>query len=160
MLVSRTLRAAARRRGTGRAPRRAFRPHGRRRIMPARHPRGGIMEVARDDSHEADLQRMVARIAAGDRAAENELAQRFQRGVTLLARQHARQNEHRVPDVVQTVLMNTIERLRAGALRDAAALPGYLRTSVVNEVTAMYRSKAVVGGEDIDTVESAELATS
>lgn len=124
-------------------------------------PGGGIMEVARDDRHEADLQRMVARIAAGDRAAENELVQRFQRGVTLLARQHARPNEHRVPDVVQTVLMNTIERLRAGALRDAAALPGYLRTSVINEVTAMYRSKAVVGGDDITAVETAaELATS
>lgn len=107
------------------------------------------MEVARNDSHEADLQRIVAQIAAGNRAAEGELVVRFQRGVTLLARQHARPNEHRVPDVVQTVLMNTIERLRAGVLREAAALPGYLRTSVLNEVTAMYRSKAAVSIDDI-----------
>ena len=119
------------------------------------------MEVARDDSHEADLQRLVARIASGDRAAEADLVTRFQRGITLLARQHARPNEHRVADVVQTVLMNTIERLRAGALREAAALPGYLRTSVLNEVTAMYRSKASISGDDAAGADDAiaELAT-
>lgn len=119
------------------------------------------MEVARNDSHEADLQRLVARIAAGDRAAESELVTRFQRGVTLLARQHARPNEHRVADVVQTVLMNTIERLRSGALRDAAALPGYLRTGVINEVTAMYRSKAHAAADDSAAAAAklAELAT-
>lgn len=168
MLASITALTAVRR-ATGRAaaPRMqtmidlAYRLDVRRRIIAARLPGDGTMEVARDDSHEADLQRMVTRIADGDRAAEDALVQRFQRGVALLARQHARPNEHRVADVVQTVLMNTIERLRAGALRDAAALPGYLRTSVINEVTAMYRSKAIVGGEDIAGAENAaELATS
>lgn len=118
------------------------------------------MEVPGNGNREAELQSIVARIAAGDRAAETDLVNRFQRGVTLLARQHLRPNDHRVPDVVQTVLMKTIERLRAGALREAAALPGYLRTGVVNEVTSMHRARSPgattdASASDADVIELA-----
>lgn len=120
------------------------------------------MEVARVDNHEAELQRIIAQIAAGDRAAETDLVNRFQRGVTLLARKYARPNESRIADIVQTVLMNTLERLRLGSLREAAALPGYLRTCVINEVTMMYRDKNTTSDEDVSTADGkiAELTTS
>jgi RNA polymerase sigma-70 factor, ECF subfamily len=120
------------------------------------------MEVARVDNQEAELPRIIAQIAAGDRTAEAELVKRFQRGVTLLARKYARPNESRIPDVVQTVLMNTLERLRVGALREAAALPGYLRTCVINEITMMYRDRNATPDEDLSTADGkiAELTTS
>lgn len=105
------------------------------------------MEVARSTGPAVDLGSLVARVAAGDRRAESELVAHFERGVALIARRHARPHEHRVPDVVQTVLMNAIERLRSGALREAAALPGYLRTSVVNEIASLYRARATADEE-------------
>jgi RNA polymerase sigma-70 factor (ECF subfamily) len=118
------------------------------------------MEVACNDSHEADLQRIVGRIADGDRSAEGDLVNRFQRGITLLARQHARPNEHRIPDVVQTVLINAIERLRGGTLRDATALPAYLRTCVINEVTAMYRAKSTTSSDAMSAADARQLELS
>lgn len=131
-------------------------------MMARRHTWAWPMEVARVDSHEAELQRIIAQIAAGDRAAEADLINRFQRGVTLLARKYARPNESRIADIVQTVLMNTLERLRLGALREAAALPGYLRTCVINEVTMMYRDRNTTSDEDISAADGkiAELTTS
>lgn len=118
------------------------------------------MEVACNASHEEPLQRIVAQIEAGDRSAETELVNRFQRGITLLARRHSRPNESRVADVVQNVLMATIERLRMGALRDADALPGYLRTAVIHEVTALYRDKNARSSVSMTDGQVAELATS
>ena len=131
-------------------------------MIGVRHTQAGHMEVAHVDNHEAELQRIIAQIAAGDRAAETDLVNRFQRGVTLLARKYARPNESRIADIVQTVLMNTLERLRLGALREAAALPGYLRTCVINEVTMMYRDRNTTSGEDVSTADGkiAELTTS
>src|SRR5579885_3587098 len=95
--------------------------------------------TALNDDRESDVERLVARIAQGERAAEADFVRRFQYGVTLLARRHARPNESRVADVVQIVLMHALERLREGGLREPGALPGYLRTCVVHEVAALYR---------------------
>jgi len=97
------------------------------------------MDALRNASDDADLRRIAVQIAAGERSAETEFVRRFERGLTLLARRHARPNEARVADVVQVSLMNAIKCLREGALRDAEALPAYLRTCVVREVAALYR---------------------
>jgi RNA polymerase sigma-70 factor, ECF subfamily len=95
----------------------------------------------------------VARIAAGDRAAEAEFVRRYEGGVRVLMRRHCRLGDPIVADLAQEVLMHVIERMRAGAVNDANALPGYVRSTVVRTASAEYRRRhdAVAGAvmEDI-----------
>ncbi|MGH8121161.1 MAG: RNA polymerase sigma factor [Rudaea sp.] len=84
---------------------------------------------------------IVARIAAGDRSAEAEFVRRYQRGVLVLVRRHCRPGDPIVEDITQDILTRVIERLRAGAIRDAAALPAYLQASIVYATSAEYRSR-------------------
>jgi RNA polymerase sigma-70 factor (ECF subfamily) len=83
----------------------------------------------------------VARIAAGDRDAEAEFVRRYQRGIAVLVRRHCRPGDPIVDDIAQDVLTRVLERLRAGAIRDSAALPGYLQTAISHAASAEYRSR-------------------
>ena len=87
---------------------------------------------------ESDL---VDRIAHGDRVAESEFVRRFERGVRVLVRRHCRPGDPIVDDLVQDVLTGVIERLRAGAVRDAAALPSYVQAAAVYATNAEYRQR-------------------
>jgi RNA polymerase sigma-70 factor (ECF subfamily) len=87
---------------------------------------------------QADL---VERIARGDRGAEAEFVRRFERGVRALVRRHCRPGDPIVDDIVQDVLTGVIERLRAGAVRDASALPGYVQAAAVYATNAEYRQR-------------------
>ena len=87
---------------------------------------------------QADL---VDRIAHGDRGAESEFVRRFERGVRALVRRHCRPGDPVVDDLVQDVLAGVIERLRAGAVRDASALPGYVQAAAVYATNAEYRQR-------------------
>jgi RNA polymerase sigma-70 factor (ECF subfamily) len=89
-------------------------------------------------SAEPDL---VARIAGGDHGAEAEFVRRFERGVRVLVRRHCRPGDPVVDDLVQDVLAGVIERLRAGAIRDATALPGYVQAAAVYATNAEYRQR-------------------
>lgn len=91
---------------------------------------------------------LVQRIAAGDRAAEADLVSRFQAGVRALIRRHARPADPIVDDLVQDVLHTVIVRLRASALHEPAALPGYVRSVAVFVVTAEYRRRGRRGEDD------------
>ena len=84
---------------------------------------------------------LVARIRAGDRDAESEFVRLYERGVRVLMRRHCRLGDPVVADLSQEVLMHVLERLRAGALRDADALPGYVRSTVVRTANAEYRRR-------------------
>lgn len=95
---------------------------------------------------------LVARIARGDRSAENEFARAYERGVRALARRHCRPGDPAVDDVVQDVLRNVLEQLRAGRLRDPAALPAYVRQAVVFAANAEYRKRAHRAEVDSDAV--------
>jgi RNA polymerase sigma-70 factor (ECF subfamily) len=90
------------------------------------------------DEASGSLEYLVARIARGDSGAERAFVERFQPGVTALARRHARPHESRTADVVQNVLWHVLQRLRNGEVREAKALPAYLRTCVTREVAALY----------------------
>jgi RNA polymerase sigma-70 factor, ECF subfamily len=95
--------------------------------------------LARTDSGtESDV---VARIAAGDRAAETEFVRQYARGVHVLVRRHCRPGDPVVEDIAQDVLARVLERLRAGAVRDAAALPAYIQTTIVHATSAEYRTR-------------------
>jgi len=83
----------------------------------------------------------VARIAAGDRDAELEFVRRYERGIHTLVRRYCRPGDAAVDDLSQEVLMTVLERLRAGAIREAAALPGYVQTTVAHMASAEYRRR-------------------
>lgn len=101
---------------------------------------------------------VVARIAAGDRLAEAEFVRKYERGVRVLVHRHCRPNDPVVDDLTQDVLTRVLERLRAGAIRDAVALPAYIQTTVVYATSAEYRNRRpaetvaavedIAGGED------------
>jgi RNA polymerase sigma-70 factor (ECF subfamily) len=84
---------------------------------------------------------MVACIAAGDRDAEREFVRRFERGVRALVRRHCRPGDPIVDDLVQDVLTGVLVRLRAGAVHDSFALPGYVQAAVVYATSAEYRRR-------------------
>lgn len=95
---------------------------------------------------------LVARIARGDRAAESEFVGRFERGVRALVRRHCRPGDPIVDDLVQDVLAGVIERLRAGAIHDSAALPGYVQAAAVYATTAEYRRRRPT--QSVSTIEN------
>lgn len=92
---------------------------------------------------------LAARIAAGDRSAEHEFVGAYARGVRALVRRHCRPNDPIVEDLVQDVLARVLERLRAGAIRDANALPAYVQTVVVYATSAEYRARRDTESDDV-----------
>jgi RNA polymerase sigma-70 factor (ECF subfamily) len=88
---------------------------------------------------------LVDRIRSGDKAAEAEFVRRFTPGVRAVVRRHTRPGEAMVDDFVQDVLYQVLLKLRAGELRDAAALPAYLRATILYATTAEYRRRASHG---------------
>lgn len=84
---------------------------------------------------------LISRIAAGDRSAEVEFVRQFERGVRVLVRRHCRPADPVVDDLVQDVLSGVLERLRAGAIHDPAALPAYVQSAVVYATSAEYRRR-------------------
>lgn len=93
-------------------------------------------------SENASLHRLVARLAANDPIAERQFVEHYRAGVRLLVRRHCRPNEPMVDDLTQDVLMSVLQRLREGELRDADALPAYVRQTVVYMVAAEYRKRS------------------
>ena len=100
-----------------------------------------MLDLTLEQGAAVSADEMVARIAQGDPAMERLFVQRYRRGVTLLVRRHCRPNDPDVPDLIQDVLTNVLQRLRDGAVRDAAALPGYLQVSVARITAAEYRRR-------------------
>lgn len=83
----------------------------------------------------------VERIAQGDRAAEGEFVRHYERGVRVLVCRHCRPGDPAVADLVQDVLATVLERLRSGAIRDPAALPAYVQTTIVHATSREYRGR-------------------
>lgn len=80
-------------------------------------------ETALDD---ATLARRIAQTASGiDSAAEAELCRRLAPRVRLYGLKHLR-NESAAADLVQQVLLTTLERLRAGRLREPEQIASYV----------------------------------
>ncbi|MBS0555816.1 MAG: sigma-70 family RNA polymerase sigma factor [Proteobacteria bacterium] len=96
-----------------------------------------------DDANQVAPYDLTSRIAAGDRAAEREFVGRYAPGVRTLVRRHCRPGDPIVEDLAQDVLANVLMRLRAGAVRDAAALPAYIHSAVLHTTSAEYRKRRV-----------------
>jgi RNA polymerase sigma-70 factor (ECF subfamily) len=80
-----------------------------------------------------ELTSLAARIEAGDRSAEAELAERFGRGVRLIV-QRSLSDADAVEDVCQETLLLAIRKVRNGDLRDAERLPGFIASVARNLV--------------------------
>lgn len=100
---------------------------------------------------------LVERIARGDREAERLFVQHFQRGIRTLVRRHSRPNDPAIDDLIQDVIVQVIERMRLGAIKEPAALPAYVRMMIVNATTAEYRRRKL-RGEGASQDGMAELA--
>lgn len=74
---------------------------------------------------------LVRRIASGDPAAEAELVERFSRAVSFLLRRLAR-DEAMAEDLYQETFRLVIEKVRAGELREAERLPGFVSSMARN----------------------------
>ncbi len=111
--------------------------------MYAIHPQASDSSRSGDD--------LVARIAAGDRGAENEFVQKYAHGVRVLVRRRCRPGDPIVDDLAQEVLARVLARLRAGAIRDIVALPAYIQTTIAHAASAEYRSRRAC--EPIEAIE-------
>ena len=84
------------------------------------------------------VEALVARIAAGDHAAETELVRVYANGVQVLLL-HRTNDRDLADDLFQQTIQIAIERLRAGALKDPSRLSGYVRQIALNLITTHFR---------------------
>lgn len=85
---------------------------------------------------------LVARIRAGDdREAEAQLVDRYSRGVRLILARHSR-SAAEAEDFFQETFSLAVAKLRSGALREPAKLPGFLASIARNLATEHYRKHA------------------
>jgi RNA polymerase sigma-70 factor (ECF subfamily) len=116
--------------------------------------RPGDAGDARDSDDAGDeAARLVARIQAGDSAAEAELVARFSHGLLLLLRRLA-QNPALADDLHQETLALVLEKIRRGEVREPERLAGFIRSTARNlfiadrRKEARYRSFPDGGGEE------------
>jgi RNA polymerase sigma-70 factor, ECF subfamily len=117
-----------------------FAGHGYTRHLVMRVTGGAtvMQPVALNNETSASL--LVARISAGDGLAEAQLFKEYARALRHIARRHLT-DVSEAEDVVQEAFRIGIERLRASALNDPAALPGFLRGIVINVCIAWKRGQ-------------------
>lgn len=82
---------------------------------------------------------LVARIVAGDQAAEEELVHRYSRGVAAVLRQ-ATGDRCISEDLSQDTFALVIEKLRRGELRDPERLPGFICGIARNLALSYFRT--------------------
>jgi RNA polymerase sigma-70 factor (ECF subfamily) len=100
-----------------------------RAACPGQAGLNGVAEIPLADS--AAMADLVRRIVSGDPAAEAELVERFTRAVSFLLRRLAR-DEAVVEDLYQETFRLVIEKVRAGELREAERLPGFVSSMARN----------------------------
>ena len=84
------------------------------------------MPATVQEADDAALARAIAAAGAQpDRAAETELCRRFAPRVRLYGQRHLR-DPHAAADLVQHVLMTTLERLRSGAVREPERIASFV----------------------------------
>src|SRR5947199_3158757 len=85
--------------------------------------------------------RLVARIQAGDRAAEAELVARFSHGLLLMLRRLV-QNPALADDLHQETLSLVLEKIRRAEVREPEKLAGFIRSTARNLFIADRRKEA------------------
>lgn len=93
------------------------------------------------DSEAAAAAALVARIGAGDAAAEQEFVARYRRGLLLLLR-HWTPDHALAEDLAQEALLITLQRLRERGLGEPELLQAFLRRTAHNLLVAGQRRDA------------------
>jgi RNA polymerase sigma-70 factor (ECF subfamily) len=88
-----------------------------------------------------DLPALVARIQAGDRAAEAELVARFSHGLLLMLRRLT-QNPALADDLHQETLTLVLAKIQRGEVREPERLAGFIRSTARNLFIADRRKEA------------------
>jgi RNA polymerase sigma-70 factor (ECF subfamily) len=81
---------------------------------------------------------LVHRIRAGDQSAEEELAQRYSRGIAFVIHQLVAEREA-AEDIYQETFRLVLEKVRAGAVREPERLSGFITSIARNLVTEQFR---------------------
>jgi RNA polymerase sigma-70 factor (ECF subfamily) len=124
-------------------------------VDPPAAPRAPSSRVVALPAGGADDATLVARALGGDRWAEEAIYRRHVRTITGLALRLLR-NRAEMEDVVQDTFVAAFEHL--GALRDGAALRGWLAQIAVSQVRRRLRRRRLLGLLGLDrTVEDATL---
>jgi RNA polymerase sigma-70 factor (ECF subfamily) len=92
---------------------------------------GALPAFGETGGAEDDSARLVARIQAGDRAAESELVARFSHGLLLMLRRLA-QNPALADDLHQETLALVLEKIRRAEVREPERLAGFIRSTARN----------------------------
>lgn len=88
-----------------------------------------MLQSARQDA--VPDQELVHRISAGDRSAETELIERYQRGILLILLKHTG-NAQLAKDLCQDTFVVILRKLRAGQLNNPDKLAGFISRTAVN----------------------------
>ena len=86
----------------------------------------------------AGIARLVERIRSGDGRAEEELVERYGRGIAILLARHTN-GRPEAEDLYQEAFRLALEKLRRGELRQAEKLPGFLARIARNLAIEHYR---------------------
>jgi RNA polymerase sigma-70 factor (ECF subfamily) len=81
---------------------------------------------------------LVERIRAGERSAEQELVERYSRGVSFVIRQLVKDRDA-VDDIYQETFRLVLEKIRAGVVREPERLSGFIASIARNLVTEQFR---------------------
>jgi RNA polymerase sigma-70 factor, ECF subfamily len=81
---------------------------------------------------------LVERIRAGDRNAEQELVERYSRGISFVIRQLV-SDQDTVEDIYQETYRLVLEKIREGAVREPERLSGFITSIARNLVIEQFR---------------------
>ena len=81
---------------------------------------------------------LVERIRAGERSAEQELVERYSRGISLVIRQLVSDHDT-VEDIYQETFRLVLEKIRAGEVREPERLSGFISSIARNLVIEQFR---------------------
>jgi len=101
--------------------------------------RPGRMSSKPETVSENETQELAERVAQGDRAAENQIVQQYAGRVMAMAVVRTRDREV-ASELVNDVLMATIEALRRGTIRDTARLGAFIHGIAANLINNFLRS--------------------
>ena len=96
---------------------------------------------------------LAERIHAGDRAAEDELAITYRRGVFVIAVARTRDREA-ARDLTQEVLMAVLRALREGQLRESSKLAAFVQGTARNLINNYLRTRARRSECELDSLEA------
>lgn len=108
---------------------------------------------------------LVERILQGDRSAEEELVQRYWRGVFLIVRARIRnRNPEEAYDLTQNTFMVVLQSIRAGKVREPEKLVGFIHGVASNltnnflyhEVETCELDQEVPGRDPVELLEAAD----